>query len=128
MKKENKPIADGWVEESGMICELKKPMKWKQVSYLQKEFKIDYVYGCKLKDFIQSLLDKQKQEHDNQIRKDLLEGIRISWDIADEGKEWCVQIWKGNTLLESLTKNSDDGGSVRLLELLQVASKYGIKI
>jgi hypothetical protein len=57
-----------------------------------------------------------------------LEGIRISWDIADEGKEWCVQIWKGNTLLESLTKNSDDGGSVRLLELLQVASKYGIKI
>jgi len=49
--------------------------------------------------------------------EEILKDIRVSWDIADGGSEWCVQIWQGNTLLESLSKNSDDGGSVRLFEL-----------
>jgi hypothetical protein len=54
----------------------------------------------------------------------VVENIKVSWDIADGGSEWCVQIWNGNTLLESLTKNSDYGGCVKILELLSNPSPH----
>lgn len=63
-----------------------------------------------LKSFIKSLLAEQRAE--------LLKEIKISWDIADNGSEWCVQIWNGNMLLNSISKKSDDGGCFNLLDLI----------
>jgi hypothetical protein len=51
--------------------------------------------------------------------KKAVEGIRWSWDIAEGTDQWCVQIWDGNTLLDSITKKSDDGGMVKLSEAFQ---------
>ena len=44
------------------------------------------------------------------------EKIRYSWDIADGTDEWCVQIWHGNKCIDSITKHSDDGGMVKLMD------------
>lgn len=53
---------------------------------------------------------------------------RISWDTADGGSEWCVQIWKINKdgtaeLYESLSNKSDDGGSFDLDTLTSIDKK-----
>ncbi len=49
----------------------------------------------------------------------LKEKVRWSWDIVDGTDGWCVQIWFGDTLLDSITRKSDDGGMVKLANALQ---------
>jgi hypothetical protein len=44
---------------------------WQSVAYLQRTFKVDYVTGCRIKDFIESLLVEAK-----------LEGARKFWEAV----------------------------------------------
>lgn len=52
-----------------------------------------------------------------------IEGISVSWDIADGGREWVVQFWHKDedgkmNLLTQLDKDSDEGGNFLLATLL----------
>jgi len=69
----------------------------------------------------------------NQGQMDALGGLRVSWDIADNGKEWIVQFWRKDldgtmTLVTQLDKNSDDGGSFDLSHIASLKEQTHAQI
>lgn len=48
-----------------------------------------------------------------EIVRECLGEIRMSWDIVDKD-EWCIQLWVGNTLIETLDKSLGECGSVQI--------------